>query len=312
MKLKNLIFSTALVFLSMMIYGQNEKQPALKVTATGFSFGMAGAGTANTTEDYNNLAGAVVNPGYFITASQYQNSKYNFGIGGNVSPKIYLSLTPYCKKKGEYRYDRELRISIGSSAGVRRTFNFYRYNDFGVDAFESPTSGNMVYADSVIYDRYTYAESFYGFNVGASFLFKTDVSRRVHFSAGVGMEYAYAFRAFVKVQHHNERSIIYYDPNNKPVFDENDKGFGFYGDKNDGDGTTTYENTNLSGSLQFARVVLPFGIHFRFSNKTQSFFNKVYFFSEMSPGIEFQMVGNDKTYVNPYIGIAMLGFSYRW
>lgn len=312
MKLQKLIFATALVFLSIMIYGQNEKQPALIVTSTGFSFGMAGAGTANTTEDYNNLAGAVVNPSYFIDASDYKNSKYNFGIGGNVSPKIYLSLTPYCKKKGEYRYDRELRISIGSSAGVRRTFNYYRYNDFNVDTFESATSGNLVYADSVIYDRYTYAESFYGFNLGVSFLFKTDVTRRVHFSAGVGLEYAYAFRSFVKVQHYNEKSIVYYDANNKPVFDENDKGFGFYGDKNDGDGTTTYENTNLSGSLQFARVMLPFGIHFRVSNKTQSFFNKVYLFSEMSPGIEFQMVGNDKTYVNPYMGIAMLGFSYRW
>jgi len=295
-----------------MTFGQNEKHPAFKVTSTGFSFGLAGAGTANTTEDYNNLAGAVENSSYFINASDYKNSKYNFGIGGNVSPKIYLSLTPYSKKQGEYRYDRELRFSLGSSAGVRRTFNFYRYNDFNVDAFQSLTYGNMIYADSVIYDRYTYAESFYGFNLGVSFLFKTDVTRRVHFAAGVGLEYAYAFRAFVKIQHRNESEIIYYEPNNKPVFDEGDKGFGFFGDKKDDNETTTYESTNLSGSLQFARVMLPFGIHFRISNKTQSFFNKVYLFSEMSPGVEFQMVGNDKTYVNPYIGMAMLGFSYRW
>ncbi len=309
--LKPLLLIPALI-LSIMVIGQNEKKPLFKVTSTGFNFGFAGVGTASTTEDYNNLAGAVVDPSYFINADDYKTSSYNFGFGGNVNPKIYLGLTPYSKKKGEYRYDRELRISVGSSAGIRRNFNYYQYDNFTIDTLISPSTGNVAYVDSSKYNRYVYSENFFDFNFGISFLFKTDLKRRVHFSVGAGFEYAYAFRSYVSIENYNENSVYYYDPNNKPEFDEFENGYEFYDYKNGFEGTTSNNSTNLSGSLQFARILLPFGVNFRISNKTQSFFNKVYLFSEMSPGIEFQIVGNDKTYTNPYFGIAMLGFSYRW
>lgn len=312
MKYKNSSLLIVVIFMSTVMFGQNDKTPAIKVTSTGFSFGFAGVGTANTSEDYNNLASAVVDPSYFIDSDQYNSSSYNYGFGGNVSPKIYLGLTPYSKKKGEYSYDREIRFSVGSSAGIRRNFNYYQYDNFTIDTLVSPASGNVVYADSSIYNRYIYSESFYDFNFGISFLFKTDVKRRVHFIAGVGLEYAYAYRSFVKVENYNEKSVYYYDPNNKPEFGEYENGLEYYNYKNDFDGTTSSDNTNLSGSLQFARILLPFGVNFRITNKTQSFFNKVYLFGEMSPGIEFQLVSNDKTYVNPYFGLAMFGFSYRW
>jgi hypothetical protein len=62
----------------------------------------------------------------------------------------------------------------------------------------------------------------------------------------------------------------------------------------------------------FLRPYIPLGINFRITNRTQSFFNQVYLFTEINPGIEFQFVGNEKTYFNPYFGVAMLGFTYRW
>ena len=297
------------ILLSISLIGQTEKSPKLKATSTGFSFGFAGVGTANTNEDFNNLAASVNDPDYFIDPSEYKASQYNFGAGGNVNPKIYLGFTPYSKKKGEYRYDRELRLSVGMGAGIRRSFNYYRYDNFAVDTFQSVNNSDVMYSDSSIYDNYKYSEVFNDFNVGLTFLFKTNVERRAHFSAGVGLEYAFAFRSYVRIDNYNEKSIYYYNEYNKPTFDEPD--FYTYG-SNKEDGTTTVNNTNLSNSLHFVRMMLPLSINFRITNKTESFFNKVYLFAEMSPGVELQIVANDKTYVNPYFGFAMFGFSYRW
>jgi len=300
------------LFFGANVFGQNEKKAKLKVNSFSFSFGFAGAATANTTEDYIGLKGTVNDPDLFIDASEFQSSQFNYGFGGNVNPKFYIGLSPYSKKKGEYRKDRELRFSFGSSSGIRKNFNYFRYDNFVIDTFESANSGGVVYADSSIFNRYIYSESFYDINFGVSFLFKTPVERRFHFSAGAGIEYGIAIRSFVKVENYNERAIYYYNENNKPVFDEPYYGIENYNYKNEFDGTYTTENTNIKGSLQFFRTFIPLGINFRISNKTNSFFNKVYLFGEMSPGIEIQLVSNDKTYVNPYFGIALFGFSYRW
>ena len=205
-----------------------------------------------------------------------------------------------------------MRFSVGSSSGIRRNFNYYRYDNFVNDTFESSNTGNVVYADSSIYNRYIYSESFYDIHFGVSFIFKTPIERRFHFTAGAGLEYGIAIRSFVKVENYNDKSVYYYNADNKPVFDEPDYGYDYYNYKSEFEGTYTTENTNMKGSLQFFRTFLPIGINFRITNKTKSFFNKVYLFGEMSPGIEIQVVSNDKTYVNPYFGFAMFGFSYRW
>ncbi len=310
MNKKHFILAIALSVTIVFAFGQQEKKGMFKATSTGFSFGFAGAGTANTTEDYNNLAKSVVDKSYFIDPSDYNYSNYNFGAGGNVNPKIYLGFSPWSDEKGEYRRDRELRLSIGSGSGIRRNFNFYKYDNFTIDTLMSPSTGRTVYADSSNYSRYLYAESYFDFNVGVSFIFKTNVERRVHFGAGAGIEYAFAFRSFVNIKKMEDRSIIYYDPANKPVMDEKDSFYDYYND--DFEGTTTSEKVNMDGSLHFVRTQFPLSINFRVSNKTQSFFNDVYLFTEMSPGIEFQIVGGDKTYINPYFGVAMIGFSYRW
>jgi len=32
----------------------------------------------------------------------------------------------------------------------------------------------------------------------------------------------------------------------------------------------------------------------------------------MNPGVELQIIGDDKTYANPYFGVAFIGFNYHW
>lgn len=311
MKKINSILIVAILMISLSAFSQNEKKPKIKVTSFGTSFGFSGASTANTTEDYNNLKGAVNNPDLFIDPSTYQYSQYNYGVGGAVSPKLYLGLTPYSKKKGEYRKDRELRFSLGTSTGIRRNFNFYRYDNFTIDTLTS-VNGRMVYADSMNYDRYIYTENFTELNIGVAFIFKTPLERRVHFGVGVGLEYGIAMRSTVQVENYSERGVYYYDPANPPVFNEPSNEGDYFYTEDKSDGTYSTNSTNMTGFLQFHRAYIPLSVNFRLCKKEESFFNKVYIFGEMSPGIEIQIVKNDKTYVNPYFGFAMFGFSYRW
>lgn len=312
--MKKLLTLSIIFLIAMSItQAQDERKPALKLTSFSFNFGFAGVATANTTEDYNNLKKSVNDPSLFIDASDYQYSRYNYGFGGNVNPKVSIGLSIFNKARGEYRNDRELRFSVGSGSGMRRNFNYYHYKNFVNDTFESANTGNVTYSDSVIFNRYIYSENYFDVNFGVSFLFKTPVERRFHFSAGAGIEYGIAIRSFVKVENYNDQFVYFYDNSNKPVFDEPDYEYNTFKYEDDLDGVVyTFENTNMKGNMQFFRTYLPLGINFRVSNNTNSFFNKVYLFGEMSPGIELQMVSNDKTYVNPYFGFVMLGFSYRW
>ncbi len=199
MKTRLFLSLTLIVGLLFTASSQSEKKPGMKVTSVGFSFGFAGAGTPNTNEDYLNLKNSVNNPELFIDPSSFSNSQYNFGAGGNISPKIYLGLTPYSKKKGEYRYDRELRFSVGTGAGIRRSFNYYRFDNFTVDTLRSTSSENVVYADSSIYDRYIYQETFNEFTLGVSYLFKTPFERRFQFQAGFRMNMMQLLESQVKL-----------------------------------------------------------------------------------------------------------------
>ena len=311
--MKKLVLTTIALILTSAIslQAQEEKNPRMKVTSFGLSFGFAGAGTANSNEDFINLSRSVNNPDLFIDPNEFERSQYNYAFGGNVSPKLYLELTPYNRSKGEYNYERELRFSLGTGAGTRRMFNYFRYDDTRIDTLSSGNTGRTVFADSLVYDRYFYAETFYEFNFSASFLFKTPYERRFHFSAGVGIEYAYAYRAFVNVENYREESVIYYDPNDPPVFDEPKYGFYYFEDDRT-EGVSTTQTTNMTGSVHFFRTFFPLGIHFRIARKPQSFFNKVYLWTEIAPGFEIQNVLDDKVYVNGYFGVAMFGFAYRW
>lgn len=285
-----------------------EDQSKLKITSFGSSMGFSGTYVSNTTGDYNSLAGNVEDPGYFVNAGRYDESKYNYGFGGNGNLQFYLGLTPYCKKRGEYRNDRELRINFGFSFGARRTFSYFHRNTFLVDSYQS-NSGSMVYADSSKFTRMNYAESYYGVGLGLAYLFKTNPERRFHFYTGLGMEYSLALRSFVRINEYNESTFYYYTQGNRPVLEEPD--FEWMGFRDD-DGNSSSTTTNMNGNLMFIRPYIPLGVNFRITNQTRSFFNHVNLFMEINPGIEFQLVGNEETYINPYLGVAMMGFTYRW
>lgn len=299
-----------LSFAMATISAQDTDKSKFKVTSFGSSMGFVGSYISNTAADYKSLAGNVEDPDMFVDIDKWEPSKYNFGLGGNGDLQFYLGLTPYDKKKSEYRQNRELRINLGFTFGARRTFSYFQHKDFTYDTYSS-NSGSTVYADSSYFTRMMYAESFYGLSFGGAYLFKTNPERRFHFHTGAGFEYSLALRSFVNIKKYTEEDNYYYTEGNKPQFEEPDLEWTDF-NKEDEQGDTEFSTTNMNGTIMFFRPYIPLGINFRITNRTQSFFNDVYLFTEMKPGIEFQLVGNEKTYINPYIGSAMLGFTYRW
>ena len=323
---KSLILLSLLLFIGFSnAQDVNSKHPLLKVTSFSSSIGFSGAMTSNTDADYYILQKAVENPDLFIDITglsksdnawnmngMYYNSYGSFGYSGggsgNGSLAFNLGLTPYSKKLGKYRDNRELRFSVGGNMGVRNSFDYYDNNTFVIDTFQSVNGNGVVYADSSIQNSYNYSLDFSEINFGCSYLFKTDINRTVHFYAGVGLNYGIALKSTVSVSQYTNRSVYYYNEYNKP----NENEAGFYGNVNNNGYSDSFSETKLKSPMQFVRVYLPIGLSIRLSKKTESFFNHVDLYTELNPGVEFQLVSSDKTYANPYIGVAFIGFNYHW
>lgn len=300
----------------------DSKHPLLKVTSFSSSLGFTGAMTSNTNADYYSLQSAVEDPDLFVDVTGFSKSSNNWnsngmqmGPGGfgyfgsfNGSLAFNLGLTPYSKKLGKYRENRELRFTVGGNMGVRNSFDYYDNNTFLIDTFQSVNGTGIVYADSSIYNSYYYELDFSEINFGFSYLFKTDVNRVVHFYTGIGMNYGIALRSTVAINQYTNRSVYYYNEYNKP----NENEAGFYGNMNNNGYSDSYSETKLTKPLQFARVYIPLGLSIRLSKKTESFFSHVNLYTELNPGVEFQMVSAEKTYANPYIGAGVIGFNYHW
>jgi len=320
---------TTLLLLSLLLLAgflnaqeKTPKQPCFRVSSFSSSLGFGGAMTANTNEDYYILKNAVENPDLFVDISGFTNSGSNWsyndmyyggsgyysGGSGNGNLLFNLGLTPYSKKLGKYRDNRELRFSVGGSMGSRNNFYYYDYNTFVIDTFQSVTGGGTVYADSAITKHYSYTLDFSEINFGFSYLFKTDVNRKVHFYAGVGMNYGIALRSSVSFYEDTFRSVYYYNEFNKPS--EGESSFEMYHNNS----YTTYSSatTSLKSPMQFVRVFIPFGLSLNLCKKPSSFFNHVDLYTELNPGVEFQILSSDKTYANPYFGVGFIGFRYKW
>ncbi len=307
--MKNIFLPLVLTFATLALFAQqDEKPPKLRISSFGSSMGFAATAVSNTSNDFKSLSENVEDPELFYGLEKYTESKYNYGAGGNANLVFNIGFTPYNSKKAEYRKNQEFRVSLGFSFGARRTFNYIDRNTYQFDSYQSG-SGDMVYADSTIFTRMTYAESYYGIGFGLSYLFKTNPERRFHFYTGGGLDYAIALRSFVNFKKYTESGMYYYTEGNKPTLEEPDF---HWMKKDDNNGTTNTTQTNMKSNSMFLRPYIPLGINFRITNRTQSFFNQVYLFTEINPGIEFQIVPDEKTYINPYFGVAMLGFTYRW
>lgn len=300
---------------------KNDKEPCFRVSSFSSSIGFGGALTSNTNEDYYLLKNAAENPDLFIDITGYKNGGSGWGFNGmypysgmyygggsgNGNLLFNLGLTPYSKKLGKYRENRELRFSVGGSLGNRNNFFFYDNTYFVIDTFQSVNGGNIIYADSNITKYYNYTLNFSEINFGASYLFKTNVSRRVHFYTGVGFNYGIALRSSVDVYEDVYRSVYYYNEYDKPSDDNT-----IYYNGDNYDYSYTSDVTNLKKPMQFARVYIPLGLSLNLSKKPQSFFSHVDLYTELNPGVEFQILSSEKTYANPYFGVGFIGFRYHW
>lgn len=317
-----LLLSAVLLFSYAMAQEKSTKMPCIRVSSFSSSLGFAGALTSNTDEDYYLLKNAVENPDLFVDITGFDNNgssgwgyngsypfsdMYYSGGSGNGNLLFNLGLTPYSKKLEKYRENRELRFSVGGSLGTRNNFYYTDNNSFVIDTFQSVSGGGMVYADSVITNYYSYSLEFTEINFGFSYLFKTDVNRRVHFYTGIGANYGISLRSSVDFYQDNYRSVYYYNEYDKPSEDES-----YYYYTEDYSHSYFSQTTNLLNPMQTVRVFIPLGLSLNLSKKPASFFSHVDLYTDLNPGVEFQILSSEKTYANAYIGVGFIGFRYKW
>lgn len=301
---------------------KTTKPACFRVSSFSTSLGFSGAFTSNTRSDYYTLKSVAEDPGIFVDISDMKDNGgswgysgmypmegfyYSGGGSGNGNLLVNLGLTPYSKKLGKYRENRELRLSLGGSFGTRNNFFYYDNNFTPVDTFQSVSGGGYVFADSLVSRHYNYTLNFTEVNFGLSYLFKTDVNRVVHFYAGAGLNYGITLNATVDLNEDSYRSLYYYNENNKPSDDDS---FYYYGEDYESSFNST--KTKLTGPMMFARVYIPMGVSIRLSKKPTSFFNHVNLYAELDPGVEFQFLAGEKTYANPYVGVGLIGVRYNW
>jgi len=308
--MKKTSFIVLFLLLACMGFAQENQQKNnhTKVTSFSISFGFAVVNVNNSLSDYNALKEATENPDLFIDPNDYSDYYFSSGGEGNFSPKINIGLTPYSKKKGRYRYNREMRFGIGINSGNRSSFSFYKENSFRTDTLYTSDGIPKLYADSVITSYYDYSAEFTDINLSFSYLFKTNTKRRVYVYTGIGVEYGIAIRSFVNVDY-NQNAGIYYSENGQQP--DGDFYYGYYGNSYWSQPNYSGTTTDIKGITQFLRASIPLGIDFRISNNN-SFFKHVNIYSEFNPGIELQMISGSGTNINPYFGVALVGLSYKW
>jgi hypothetical protein len=298
-----------------------SKSPCFRVSSFSSSIGFGGALTSNTDTDYYLLQEAAENPNMFVdikglnnNGSSWNHNSWNgngmyYGSGGGNGNLLFnLGITPYSKKLGKFRDNREIRVSLGGSFGSRNSFYYYDDNYFTIDTLQSVNGNDIIYADSITNKNYYYTLDYSEINFGLSYLFKTDVNRRTHFYAGFGMNYGITLRSTVSFDENTYRSVYYYNEYDKPS-DDNQPYYGYY----DNDGYSySSSSTNLKSPMQFVRFYIPIGFSLRLSKKPVSFFSHVDLYTELNPGVELQILSADKTYANPYIGVGFIGFRYHW
>ena len=276
----------------------DDHKKGMRITAFNIDFGFNGSYAALTVDDYLKMKNTAVDQSQFISNPQDYNLSSYSGSGGSFAPSISLGFTPYSKKLGAHNYNRELRIKLGGSFGGRRSFFFSQDEKFAYDTLSSSIGNPDIFIDSVYYNNRNYVETISEINIGVSYLFKTNASKRWHLYAGVGAEYGFAFQNYVSINNDEGYYLSsYYSPN-------------YYRDTND-NYTYNSSKSKLTSNTHFVRLYIPLGINFRIANDNASF-KHVNLYTQFSPGLEFQIVTGVETYTNPFIGVAVIGFRYTF
>lgn len=297
--------SLILLFLLMvsLSYSQDKAHKSFNISSFNISLGSSRASVSSSISDYYSLKEMVENPEVFIDPNDFSENYYGQNFTDAFSTKIQIGITPYSKNKGAVNMNREIRIGVGMNSGTRRSFAFIESETMVVDTFYSVNGNPNIYQEVHTSNEYSYYEKYTELNFNLAYLFKTDVQKRVHFYAGLAAEYGITLQSYISVYHYETTATNYSHSENNPI------GFYSYSENCCLEGQS--DQTKLINPTHFIRTYFPIGINFRFSNNN-AFFKHLNIYSEISPGIEYQIAPNKFSYINPYLGLATCGLSYKF
>ena len=304
---KNILIAFVMFLSSGLLLAQESEINKTYISSFGTSIGFNAFLVENTNASYLGLKSSVDDDELFVDPSLYKQGN-SFGGAASFSMQFNLGITPFSKKKNELRTNREWRVGLITNLGNRRNFDYYSENSFTFDTLQSNNGYNDVYADSVYQENYFYNEQIFDVSLNVAYLINTGTQRRTYFYTGVGAHLGIAVKSETKIYTYDNEEVIYYDQGNKPSEQENWY-WSYWNKENSGEYET--RTANINSGIYFARAYIPLGFNFKISKRNQ-FWKHMNLYTELNPGVEFQIVSGDKTYVNPFFGLAWIGVSYKW
>jgi hypothetical protein len=291
-------FLIILTLFSLHVFSQDQPKQDKKnsncMKFSSFSLSIQPLFSSNNSTDFSDLQrimpkdDPLFNPSLTGYSQSYQNSPlFNFNM------KLGLSSKP----------NRELLVGISYISGNRNATDFYKDKVKHIDTLL--VEEYTFYVDSNYFSSYSFAEHTKEVGFDVSYLFRSDQSRRFSVFAGIGLYAGFTIYSDVSVSYtHDSIRSIY---TNQPI----DQYSSYYY----GNGWNYYNNlieksVKTDPSILF-RGYIPIGINWNLSKKNE-FWKHINFVFQGSFGLDYRYITNDKGYLNPYLGLTMLGLRYTF
>lgn len=262
--------------------------PALRINEAYMSIGginSMGAGLSQGT--YEKLASNSL-----LLAEDYGNYFSYYG-SGNFKAGIGLQFRN--KEKSGFRNHMELRLGVAYSGynGYSSYNNNRTYTPY--DTLVSQQTGSEYYIDSVSVEYASVRHTFDLLSFDASLIFRTNSEARWSLYGGLGASFGTSLYANTYVS------------NGLYSYLTGATTGGSYQTHSSTDGD--YETYSNSSNSSFT-VYVPVGLDFRVANNNQ-FFNKLHFYTEVTPSFSLRNINSYETIKSPAIGINF-GAYYRF
>lgn len=261
--------------------------PALRINEAYMSIGginSMGAGLSHGTFEKLASNSLLLAEDYGNYVSYYGSSNFKAGIG----------LQFRNKEKTGFRNHMELRLGVAYSG--YNGYSSYASNSTNTpyDTLVSQQTGNEYYIDSVHVNFASVSHTFDLLSFDASLIFRTNSEARWSLYGGLGASFGTSLYANTRV---SKGSYSY------------TTGVTTGGNYSWHSSTGDYENYNNGSNTSFM-VYVPVGLDFRVANNNQ-FFNKLHFYTEVTPSFSLRNINSYETIKSPAIGINF-GAYYRF
>lgn len=269
MPVKNII--SIIVFFSICMHSQAGTNDSSKRIYVSEGFISGGAyGQTNPEGTLKNFRGLA--PGSTLLLQNYAGyHEYSSGSNGQGNPMIILGIGLRSKCKTN---SATYRFAVGYGLLTDMEGQYYTTNKFRIDTLTSSRTGQNVYIDSTVDERYTFAHYSRILKLDVSVIWRTSAKQKTKLFAGIGCFAGTSLYSETRIEYSKINRVNY--PSNNYYF---------------GPGLTNQKisETYHQKSQTMAAIYCPFGIDYQLSKKSD-FFKNLNLFLELRTQLYYKKI----------------------